>query len=165
MNLAKINDWMQVFGLFAIVASLVFVGLQMKQDQEIALSNAYQARASTIIEMVTSNAANEQGLTAWFAPDSEAVAALTPQQVRAGSQMSLGLLLAYDNMFFQHENGFISEAGWSTGRTDMKDMLRNPFVRQYFDSQLGRMRPSFKAMFIDVTNELDTEQKRVLGSK
>jgi hypothetical protein len=60
-------------------------------------------------------------------------------------------------MFFQYENGFISEPGWNAGRTDMKDMVRNLFVRQYFEGQLGRMRPTFKAMFIDVTKELDTE--------
>jgi hypothetical protein len=37
---AKLNDWMQVVGIFALVASLVFVGLQMQQDQEIAIVEA-----------------------------------------------------------------------------------------------------------------------------
>jgi len=46
MNSAKLNDWMQVFGIFALVASLVFVGLQMKQTHETALSNAYQSRVA-----------------------------------------------------------------------------------------------------------------------
>ena len=36
MNSARLNDWMQVVGIFALVASLVFVGLQMRQTQEIA---------------------------------------------------------------------------------------------------------------------------------
>jgi hypothetical protein len=158
MNSAKINDWMQVVGIFAVVASLVFVGLQMKQDQEIALSNAYQARASTIIEMVTAIAANPEGLAAWYAPDSEGIDALTPEQMRAGTHMALALLLAYDNMFFQFENGFISKDGWIAGRTDMKDSMRFMFLRQYFESQMGRMRPSFKTTFVDVISELDAEQ-------
>jgi len=38
MDSAKLNDWMQVIGIFAVVASLIFVGLQMKQAQDIALS-------------------------------------------------------------------------------------------------------------------------------
>ena len=38
MDSAKLNDWMQILGMFAIVASLVFVGLQMKQSHQIALS-------------------------------------------------------------------------------------------------------------------------------
>jgi hypothetical protein len=36
LDSAKINDWAQVIGIFALVASLMFVGLQMKQDREIA---------------------------------------------------------------------------------------------------------------------------------
>ena len=64
MNTSKLNDWMQVVGIFALVASLIFVGLQMKQTQEIALSDAYQSRAATVIDMITANAANENGLAA-----------------------------------------------------------------------------------------------------
>ena len=81
MDSAKLNDWMQVIGIFALVASLVFVGLQMKQTHEIALSNAYQSRAATVIEMVTANAANEKGLAAWNAPDSAAIDSLSRAEV------------------------------------------------------------------------------------
>jgi hypothetical protein len=41
LDAAKISDWLQVIGMFGVIASLVFVGLQMKQTQEIALSNTY----------------------------------------------------------------------------------------------------------------------------
>ena len=47
MDSAKLNDWMQVIGIFALVASLIFVGLEMRQSQRIALSAAYQARADS----------------------------------------------------------------------------------------------------------------------
>ena len=73
--------------------------------------------------------------------------------------MALGLLLAYDNMLFQHERGFISDQGWATGRVDMKNIMREPFVRRFFESQLDRMRPSFKAVFLEITRELDAESK------
>ncbi len=36
----RLNEWLQVAGLFGVIASLMFVGLQMKQQQEIALSAA-----------------------------------------------------------------------------------------------------------------------------
>ena len=41
MDTAKLNDWMQVVGIFAVVASLLFVGLQMKQSQDIAVVETY----------------------------------------------------------------------------------------------------------------------------
>ncbi len=59
MDTAKLNDWLQVIGIFALVASLVFVGLQIKQTQEIGQGEAAAAVLestnsfrSTIIENV-----------------------------------------------------------------------------------------------------------------
>jgi hypothetical protein len=157
MNSKKLNDWMPFVGIFALVASLIFVGIQIKLTREIALSGAYQSRAATVIDMVTGNAANEKGLAAWYATDAASIDALTPAEVRAGNMMALALLLAYDNMLFQHESDFVSDEGWSAGRTDMKDMLRLLFVRHFFESKIERMRPSFKATFLKVIEELDAQ--------
>jgi len=54
MDSSKLNDWMQVVGIFAVVASLIFVGLQMKQSQDIALAAQYQARAEAAQNMMMS---------------------------------------------------------------------------------------------------------------
>lgn len=53
------RDWLQILGQFGVVASLIFVGLQMKQDHEIALSVAYQARTATLVEFLMANATDE----------------------------------------------------------------------------------------------------------
>ena len=58
MDSAKINEWLQVVGLFGVIASLLFVGLQMKQDREIALSTATQARTETTIQNILGMASN-----------------------------------------------------------------------------------------------------------
>lgn len=47
MDSKKLNDWMQVLGLFALVASLIFVSLRMKQAEEIAIAAQYQERATS----------------------------------------------------------------------------------------------------------------------
>jgi hypothetical protein len=36
MNSGKINDWLQIGGQFAVLAGLIFVGLQLSQDRQIA---------------------------------------------------------------------------------------------------------------------------------
>lgn len=48
MNTGKIQDWMEVIGIFAVVASLIFVGLEMRQAHEISLSQAYQSRVAAV---------------------------------------------------------------------------------------------------------------------
>jgi hypothetical protein len=44
MKTNVLNDWLQIVGMVAIVASLVFVGMQLKQSQDIAIAAQYQAR-------------------------------------------------------------------------------------------------------------------------
>ncbi len=36
MDSKKLNDWLQIIGLFGVIASLVFVGIQVRQTQVIA---------------------------------------------------------------------------------------------------------------------------------
>ena len=54
MDTSKINDWLQVVGMFGLIASLVFVGMQIKQDHQIALSGTYQARSDASAELTIS---------------------------------------------------------------------------------------------------------------
>jgi hypothetical protein len=56
MDSQKLHDWLQVIGIAAIVASLIFVGLQLKQSDEIALAEA--------LENVTAIGIEERGLIA-----------------------------------------------------------------------------------------------------
>ena len=48
---AKVSEWLQVIGTFGVILSLIFVGLQMQQTHEIALSATYQARTDTAVEL------------------------------------------------------------------------------------------------------------------
>ena len=59
MNTEKLRDWLQIGGLFGVIASLVFVGLQMKLDRQIALSGVISVAAESSkywAELVNSNA-------------------------------------------------------------------------------------------------------------
>ena len=60
MDSAKLNDWMQVLGMFAIVASLIFVGLQMKQSRDIALGEGALANGANYIEVNNAIAAHSE---------------------------------------------------------------------------------------------------------
>jgi hypothetical protein len=60
MDLAKINDWMQIAGLFAVVASLIFVALQLQQDRSLAIVESTSSRADTISELTNMVADNRE---------------------------------------------------------------------------------------------------------
>ena len=57
------KDTAELIGIAAIVASLIFVGLQMKQSQDIAIAAQYQSRADTAVEWYISRMASDKMLS------------------------------------------------------------------------------------------------------
>jgi len=53
MDSAKLYDWLQIVGLAAVVGSLVFVGLQLKQADNIAFAEVLESAAARGIEQRT----------------------------------------------------------------------------------------------------------------
>ena len=119
MDSAKLNDWMQVVGIFAVVMSLIFVGFQLKQSQDIAIAGQNQERQSVALEYY-----------AWHGQIDELVEAYgyrhrghleeTGAGENSPSDRLVGLayirsrmrLSIYDNNHFQYQSGFMTEEAW-----------------------------------------------------
>ena len=48
LSMSKLNDFFQAIGVIGLIASLIFVGLELKQNQKIALAKTQQERNNTI---------------------------------------------------------------------------------------------------------------------
>ncbi len=48
-SISKLNSFLQTIGALGIIASLVFVGLELRQTQKIALNSQNQSRTETLI--------------------------------------------------------------------------------------------------------------------
>ena len=157
MDSAKISDWMQVVGIFAVVLSLIFVGLQMRQAQDIALSQTYQSRAIASSEFMSSLAGNSTLVGIFEKAAAGGLDQLTTEEEAAARYLVGGVYYLYDNTHFQYMNGFVSENLWKTIRRNMKGQMRHPLWRKMMLERQERMRPSFRELVVDVVDELDAE--------
>ena len=48
MTSAKLREWLEIVGLFAVVASLIFVGMQLRQEAAIAATDSVWSRSFAI---------------------------------------------------------------------------------------------------------------------
>ena len=148
MNSAKLNDWMQVVGIFALVASLLFVGLEMRQSQRIALSAAYQSRADSSMALRMAPLDSESLQTAYAKLYGEGgdLESLTPvERVALRSQWN-GTMVYIENMHYQFVTGFITEEHWKTNRNELTNLLRRiPAWRAALVENCGNYRASFCA--------------------
>jgi len=126
MNIAKVNDWLQVVGLFGVVASLIFVGLQMKQTQEIALANTYNARASITVDALSAGLATPQFYSGMAKIYSGLRDHLTAEEYVAIEQESGIFLTIFENNYFQYEMGFLPEEHWQKNLREIDCRLTEP---------------------------------------
>ena len=160
MDSSKLNDWMQVIGIFALVASLIFVGLQMKQAHEIALSQAYQARASSVAEAVMTMASNEHVMSAFnkgFAGQDDSI---TDTEQSAGFWSLHAVMLLYENAYYQYELGFLPENHWLRHRESIKTMMK---INSFWRSTIRLLSPGLRPSFAKVMAEVDAEVREELG--
>ena len=141
MESAKLNDWLQVIGLFGVIASLVFVGFQLRQDHRIALANTYQARTASLVDSFHARAANSDALSAELRfrginpndPVSrpsfdipESAGTMTELEFRAGIFVALATWQQWNNLHYQYELGFMPDDSWLR----LRAIIKRNFERQ-----------------------------------
>ena len=140
MDSAKLNDWMQVVGIFALVASLIFVGLQMKQNQEIALAAQYQSRAQTTVDFFIARMESDLVSEGYLERIGHEIG---PGEIRHRHNMAQVQWTLMDNNHFQYQQGFITEETWQGYEKLIRTFYANCDDRWTFERRKGGMRASF----------------------
>ena len=151
----KVSDWVQILGIVGIIGSLVFVGLQLNQSQEIAIASQYQARLDSIIA-VKGNLLQSDSLIHVI------------RKVENGEplgEMDIFVLdLAVGQAFdlwetnhFQYVSGYVSEEHWQGVLREIDMSLGKLYVPEFWASNRLSYRESF-AEIIDSRFEAQRNQ-------
>ena len=151
VNSAKLNDWLQVAGMFGIIGTLVFVGVQMKQTQKIALSANYQARATTGAEVDMAASGNPLILSGYAKLYHGMTNQLTAEEVLAQEFLLGTYMKLYENNHYQYQMGFLSEEHWRGSFKEMKCQFELPFFRSLL--QTWQFRESFSKVMEQAKKE------------
>lgn len=158
MDSARLNDWLQVIGLFGVIGSLIFVGMQMKQDHEIALSVATQARTETTIQNIMGAASNPYYMSAIDKIADGEQDSLTASEQHAVRSQGIAVLFNLENVHFQYEQGFIPPERWSATRETLKGLLRPSWgPKAQYKANPSAWRAPFQSLVNELLAELDAE--------
>ena len=116
----------ELIAVAAVVSSLIFVGLELRQSQQIALAAQYQERTDSgrqyFYESLASNYKMEQlandlvvrGWPAGFLTDDEKrwIDAHTPSEWAEAAYWAIIDLYGFDNYYFQYQSGYLTEEAW-----------------------------------------------------
>ncbi len=169
MNSEKVNDWLQLVGMAAVVASLLFVGLQLKLSQDIAIAAQYQARADHVTGNVGDVLQSAPAMRVIGRDILEVILASNdiPGNLKAYAserpleELAYRYLTAYrslkgrDNLYFQYQSGFLNEEAWYALRVEFKRELHNPRVwtRLLYENDPEIWRESFQTLINELLDE------------
>ena len=152
MNSQKLNDWLQIVGLFGVIGSLIFVGLQLRQTQAIALSDTYQNRTATTVNAnvgIMSSPATLSGVSKIYRNEFDE---LTMPEAVALEQLIGNSLVMLENNQLQFRQGFLSDEHWQRNMRELHCMLTVPLFREIASG--SEFRDSFKRVIADTLRDI-----------
>ena len=161
------RDLTEMVGIVAIVASLIFVGMQLMQSQEIAIASQYQERAAAAVDYNGSQMHNERAIAEKgteiiaFANSIDASDELK-EFVKDRSPESVGMwfyenrvfFVMLDNFHFQYSAGFMEVESWDAFRQQLRDELSKESTSAYYQDYGLSMRTSFEELCDEMLNEM-----------
>ena len=141
----SVKSSLEILGVASIVLSLVFVGVQLSWDRNVALANSYaigiEARKADLRALLESESYKEMSDAQWNAGIrpfwwSDEIKAADDYALESGSQIytfynTIMLnLLEIDSTYFRYQQGLISEGYWRGARDSLALLIQDPFTRQ-----------------------------------
>ena len=144
MKSGQWKDIAEFVGFGAIAASLIFVGLQLRQSHEIALSGQYQARSESLMDFsLTSIEMNRTipPLRSHIDNDTSAtdIAAL------------IWMWTQFDNAHYQFQSGYMTDEAWQARERGQHEVYSVCHFRFVLDFQ----RPSFRSSLVALIDSWD----------
>ena len=136
------HSWIEILGIFGVIAGLAFVGFELKQSRDIAVAQMYQDRAALDIQIRT-----------YFAPSEAVYAALTKfneggqltEQERVSAERAFGNILIYwETNHRLYEMGMLDEEHWSASLASMTLISAHPLFMSLWNAEKQSYRTSFR---------------------
>ena len=106
----SLDTWIQLLGMVRLLGGLIFVGLELRQTQRIALAEMEQRRS----EQTTNRALAflEGEVETWAKVQGVPLSELSPKERMVREMHWSWAAQMQQNTLFQYQEGFISESQW-----------------------------------------------------
>jgi hypothetical protein len=111
----------------AVVVTLIFLLLQLRQTERIQHGAMQQGRSARTVDFILR--ANDPVLCETIVRANQSDLTLTPVQIAALNTYAVALFWSAEDSFLQHQNGLLDAASWATEVATLKAFLLLPAWR------------------------------------
>ena len=130
MKKISLDTRIQLMGMLGVIASLIFVGLEMRQSQRIAIADQQQGRAAIANDFITPFLENGLDFTTVFFnenPNHE----FSQQDIAHRNIVQIHWFL-FENDFYQYSQGLMDEPTWQAKLNGIKTIFDLCDVREIY---------------------------------
>lgn len=150
MNSSKLSDWVQIIGIFAVVLSLIFVGLQMRQTQEIAMATLYQMRSDSAQALGAQMIDNEKAREVAVQSFTEGTQNLSPEDFMLLRITCESVLGHFENSHHLYTLDFLSDEQWAADRRQLSELMNTMCSGTWTKATRDSLRASFADEIDDI---------------
>lgn len=143
MTLETLALFSQVIGTIAVFASLIFVGLQIRQQADATRAQTEQAIATNWMALAQVIGASAEAFTAGLLSKSPTFADLNDADRMRYLTALFALFKHYENMFLQFKKGRIGEADWQPWSNHLEMYFHQPGVQSWWVLRKATFSPEF----------------------
>ncbi len=157
MQRTNVKDIAELIGITAIVASLIFVGLEMRQTRALAMAETYQSRTDS--EMFLFSYMSQPDLRRIWLKTFDDEALTDDDELLLG--WSFGMRFSYlENLHFQMENGMLSRELWNSNLRSLAPFFVAPRVVEWWELNRDDWRSSFSRDIDGFIESIDRDDQR-----
>ena len=151
MRKIDIQDLIQLLGMVGIIGSLIFVGLEMRQSQRIAISGQQLGRSALFGDLI--NAYTEAGddiQSLYF--EEKLNYTLAPEEVISRNGAHSAWLL-YENDFYQYSQDLMEDDVWQAKQHGIEILYNRCFARGIYETRAPIFSENFRAIIEQMPDE------------
>lgn len=146
MKRVSLDTWIQLIGLLGVLGGLIFVGLEMQQNQRIAIAANQQSRAELRAQLLITPF---QGNIEMARVLNIEWGDMTEEQKLARGTHQLYRWNTLENMFVQNQLGLVAPETWALMESYIKTRKSECYLRDYM--------PNFNPAFYEYLRSVPDE--------
>jgi hypothetical protein len=152
----------EIAGAIAVVLTLGYLAVQIRNSTKASMSATRQAISDTIMLPAMNFVQNAEFRRAFNAHiDGEELDSDQLLQIESYCYINLRM---FENIHFQHRNGMLSDSEWAAFRRNLKAFSQVPMMRGNWEKESYVYTEEFKKEMESIFSELDTEPRVVAKS-
>jgi hypothetical protein len=148
------DTWIQLLGMLGVIGGLIFVGLEMRQSQMIALADQMNNRMSVLIEF--NNAFTAANLDFYAAsthqPEKDKLFSNAEKGARNAMNVQWSL---HENDYFQYSRGFMTEEVWQAKLIATRNDLLTCDMRDIYEWRVALVEEGFREILEGMSLDCD----------